>query len=248
MTSLLLQQQAILLEHLTGGAGIFADAANGPLASASPGPFGIDAGLLHLEARYSHDKRMAKIKWVLRRTFDLLGIEQEGIVRDFTEACPPTGIGRLENARQFHAFLEARWQSGPHAPVYLPDLASFELALVQVRGEDTAADAAPRCTGHAHPGMIRRNHRAILLRCSYDIRPMIEGDSGDSAVVRNDLRLALSMPPVASDPVILACSDGLFDLLERLDDFTDPELLESLLGSSEMIAELTAAGLLEVSA
>ena len=67
--------------------------------------FGFNRGLLHLEAKYSHQKRMEKIEAVLCRTLDLLGSERDTIVRAFAQACPPTSIGRLDNARQFYAFL-----------------------------------------------------------------------------------------------------------------------------------------------
>jgi hypothetical protein len=246
VSNLLLDRQASLLAYLTSGAAIFADTGDKLLASVIPGPFGINPGLLHLEARYSHEKRMSKIKWVLRMTLDALGTDRRRVVCDFTEARPPTGIGRLENARQFHDFLKARWQNEASNPPYLPDLASFELAYAEVRGEgDTVSGETPQDSRHRRRGAIRRNPRAILLRCSYDIRPILEEGLGAGTVAQKDCRFAISMPSGSSDPVILAASSELFAVLEMLDDFTDPDVFEDRPGSGELIAALIADGLLE---
>jgi hypothetical protein len=247
MSNPLLERQTSLLEYLTSGAVIFANRSDRPFESGPHDQLGIDKGLLHLEARYSHDKRLSKIKWVLPTTFDLLGSELESTIRDFAEAYPPTGIGRLGNARQFHDFLKAHSQNNAQSPPYLPDVASFELAYAMVRGDDdTAADAAPQEPRQGRRGAIRRNPRAILLRCSHDIRPILEGRPAEE-VERKNSRFALSLPPGSSDPVILAASDELFAIFKSLDDFTDPGVVKNLLGSSELVAEFTANGLLEVS-
>jgi hypothetical protein len=247
MSTTLLDRQASLLQYLTSGAAIFASSGDKPFEGGPHNVLGIDKGLLHLEARYSHDKRMAKIKWVLQRTFDLLGSDRERAVREFVEACPPTGIGRLDNARQFHAFLKARWQDDACEPPYLPDIASFELAYTAVRGEDdTVANAPLKNAANGHTGAIRRNPRAILLRCSYDIRPVLEGRPGED-VMQDESRFALSLPPGSSDPVILAASEELFAVLEALEDFIDPDIVADMLGSAELAAEFAANGLLEAS-
>jgi hypothetical protein len=244
----LLDRQTSLLEYLTSGAVIFANRGDRPFESGPHNRLGIDKGLLHLEARYSHEKRMSKIKWVLQTTFDRLGSDQERIIREFTEACPPTGINRLDNVRQFHDFLKAHWQKEAYSPPYLLDVASFELAYATVRGDDdAAADATPQEPRQGPRGAIRRNPRAILLCCSHDIRPILEGRHGEDTVALKNSRFALSLPRGSSDPVILAASDELFAILETLDGFTDPDVVEKLLGSSELVAEFTANGLLEVS-
>jgi hypothetical protein len=248
MSNPLLDRQASLLEYLTSAQAIYANTGDRPFDDGPHHRLGIDRGLLHLEARYSHDKRMAKIKWVLQRTFELLGSDQERIVRDFTDACPPTGIGRLENARQFHDFLKVRWQNDVSSePSYLPDLASFELAYAAVRGEDDAVDAPAQNTGHGRSGTVRRNPRAILMRCAHDIRPVLEDRHGEGTVAWEESRFALSLPRGSAEPVIIAVSEELFAVLEALDDFTDPDIVEDMLGSSEFVAEFVANGLLEIS-
>src|SRR5437879_4266584 len=64
----LLDRQNRLLDYLTSGPAIFGGSGE---PAHEPVPSGIDRGLLRLEARYSHEKRMAKIEWVLNRTLGL---------------------------------------------------------------------------------------------------------------------------------------------------------------------------------
>ena len=70
MTRRLLDRQLKLLDYLTSGEAIFP----GPSGAAlTPALQGIDPELLHLEARFSHEKRMEKIAAVFPLTFELLG-------------------------------------------------------------------------------------------------------------------------------------------------------------------------------
>src|SRR4051794_37897459 len=96
MTRRLLDRQVRLLEYLTSGEAIFRDNRKGTI---DPALQGIDRGMLDIEARFSHEKRMEKIAAVFPVTFDLLGAGLDGIVRNFVEACPPSDISRIENAR-----------------------------------------------------------------------------------------------------------------------------------------------------
>jgi hypothetical protein len=244
MTDRLLDRQVSLLEHLTSGAAIFGA---GRGASVDGGPQGkhegIHRGLLHLEARFSHEKRMAKIEWVLSRTFELLGSDRARIIRDFVEACPPASISRLENARQFHDFLFTRWLTATPEPPYLPDIAACELAYASVRGNETQVfEEKPDAT----PGGLRRHPSVVLVRCRYDVRSILEGRVGDAAVAERDTRLAVSMPPGAEHPIVSALSPELFDMLEMLDEPLDLDAFSNLPEVSELIADLAARGLLEV--
>ena len=54
------------------------------------------------------------------------------IVREFVPACPPVDIGHLTNARQFHDFLSARWQSRRPSRRICPTSATCELACATV--------------------------------------------------------------------------------------------------------------------
>ena len=242
MTDRLLDRQSRLLDYLTSGAAIFdssGDPAREPVLS------GIDRGLLRLEARYSHEKRMAKIEWVLNRTLSLLGSNRSLIVRDFAEVCPPMSAERLENARQFYDFLSARWQSQSPEPPYLPDIALFELTYAAVRG-GAMRNPAPATGSCLRPGSIRRHPNVTLIHCAYDIRPALEGIA-ETAPVRSDTRFAITLLSGVAEPVVCALSCELFAALEMFDEFVDPDAFQDMPGADDLIASLTAGGFLEVS-
>ena len=91
MADRLLQRQARLIEHLTSSVGIFG-AVRG--LSNDPELHGLDLALLHLEARFSHEKRMQKIEWVLTQTLELLGHRREAMIRDFATPAGMIGLDR----------------------------------------------------------------------------------------------------------------------------------------------------------
>jgi hypothetical protein len=244
MADRLLDKQTSLLEYLTSGAGIFGDPREDPACHRTP--FGIERGLLHLEARYSHEKRMAKIEWVLPRTLELLGSDRARICRDFVEACPPTNIGRIENAQQFHDFLSARGRNQSPGPPYLPDVASFELACATLRSGEIGEDHASQAAATAPPGAVRRSRRAAFLRCAYDIGPLLEGRLDAAPLEPCETRLAIAMVRGSAEPVVCALSAELVAILEMLDQFVDPAIFDDTPGANELIIHLTASGLLEV--
>jgi hypothetical protein len=241
MPDQLLDRQLSLLEHLTGGAGIFG-AARG--LSNAPALHGLDLGLLHLEARFSHEKRMQKIEWVLTRTLALLGGSRAAVVREFVDACPPTSIRWLDNARQFHDLLKARWRQEQPAPPWLPDIAAYEIAYAKVRAGENEDTAAFERASEYPSGSIRRSPGAILLRCAYDIGPVLAG-AGEHAPTRRETLLAITMLPGTEEPMLSELSGDLFELLEMLDGFVEPALFRTA-GADILIKELAGAGLIEV--
>jgi hypothetical protein len=242
MASRLLDKQTSLLEYLTSSAAIFGD---GPSASLDRGRLGIDAGLLRLEARFSHEKRMEKIEWVLPRTLDLIGTAKAAILRDFIDACPPMSISWLGNARQFHDFLLQRWLVETPEPPYLPEVAACELAYADIHGSEKPAFDGGEL---AAVSRIRRHPSAILVRCRHDVRQILEGRVGEAPAAERDTPLAISMPPGAEHPIVSELSPDLFELIELLDDFVDRAAFSEVPGASELIADLARRGLLEVRA
>jgi hypothetical protein len=238
MSERLLDRQLNLLEHLTSGTAIFG--AGGPVDRAPPG---IHPGLLHLEARFSHEKRMAKIKWVLSRTFELMGSQRDQIIRDFVESCPPVSISRMENARQFHDFLSTRWTFQEPEPPCLLDVAACELAYASVRGGSAnSAEAARDAAGQG----VRRCRNVVMVRCRHDVRAILEGGDGAADAAERDTPLAISMPPGAEHATVSELSPELFELIEMLDDFFDFDELSELPQVSGLLADLAQRGLLEV--
>jgi hypothetical protein len=237
MSDPVLQRQIALLEHLTGSRAIFGD------DDLSRPWLGMDRGLLHLEARFSHEKRMAKIRAVLPRTLDHLGSAQKAILRDFAAAHPPTGIGRMDNARQFRDFLLARWRQEAPLPPYLPDLAAFEIAYAAVQ---RIPGETPRAAPDAHPGAIRRHPAVVLLRTDYDIRPILEHENPETAAQPGEVCLALTMPAGDKEPVVQALLPELFALLGLIEEFTPRETFADLPHADAMIEDFAAAGLIQV--
>jgi len=239
----LLDRQVSLLEYLTSSGAIFGDGRDASLNQALQG---IDRGFLRLEACFSHEKRMEKINAVFPRTFQMLGADQAAIVRDFVEACPPIDISRLENARQFYDFLCARWRRAPPQPPYLPDVATCEFAFAKVRVGAKARELEPARSEHAPRDDIRRHPGAILLRCAYDIRPIFEAGSGETAQVRRDTLLAIAIPPDAEHPRVFELLPPIFDVLAALDDWTARSALGSTPELDGLICHLAQHGLVEV--
>jgi hypothetical protein len=242
MKKRLLDRQTSLLEYLTSGAAIFGDAGG----SLDRDLRGIDARLLNLEARFSHEKRMHKIVGVFPRTFEILGAKQGPIVQAFVAACPPAEIGRLENARQFHDFLSNHWQGGHPEPPYLPDVAACELACAEVRVDVEERSQPTDGMKNAARSRIRRRPGIVLLHCSYDVRPIFEEGPGGSVPVERDTPTVVVMPLGAAQPRIFELPPAIFDLLAALDDWTDPVGLGAAAELDELIQELAEHGLLEV--
>lgn len=240
MSDRLLDRQVSLLRYLTSGGAIFADASG---ALADHAPAGIDRALLHLEARFSHEKRMGKIGAILPKTFALLRGERSACIAAFVTTCPPRTLASLDNARQFHEFLVTLWHNERRDPPYLADVASCELARAEVRRRrDTDDKAQP-----ASPGFIRRSPGAKILRCTYDVRMIFEdGDTGDREPDKRETLLAIALPAGAEQPFIAELRRDIFDLLTRLDDYTDPASLPDMPGSETLPIELVRHGLLEV--
>jgi hypothetical protein len=231
MSGSLLDRQTSLLEFLTSGAAIF----DGPLTG-DEGPLrGIDTEL-RLEARFSHEKRIAAI---LPTTMTILGADAQAVTRAFVESSPPNHIGRLENSRQFCDFL-----SRPNGlcPPYLFDLAACELACSQVRAEHRR-DGGESC--HERLGAIRRNRCAVMLRCSYDVRSVFENASNGGTPRKRNTTLGIAVPLKATDVQVIELAPALFAWLSELDRWTDPASLSATPGGHALLGELVASGLIE---
>jgi hypothetical protein len=243
MTSRLLERQVRLLEFLSSSAAIFGDGDDSPL---DPALQGLDRGLLRLEARFSYEKRLAKVITVFPKTFEILGVGRDAIVRAFVAACPPIDVSRLDNARQFYDCLCMRWRCAPPDPPYVRDVAACELACAQIRvgAEDPRVK---RSTGRSPPrNSIRRQAGVVLLRCAYDIRAIFEGDSAGAAPAKRDVPLVIGIPPGGDQPRVFEVPAVAFDLLAGLDDWTDAATFGAA-PLKQLIGELAEHGLLEVS-
>jgi hypothetical protein len=243
MAKRLLDRQTSLVEYMTSGAAIFGDKRGLSLPQALQG---IDCGLLYVEAHFSYAKRMEKITAVLPKTFELMGSGQAQIAREFVESCPPVTISRLENARQFHAFLSVHRTREVPSPPYICDVAACELACAEadVNVEDRDLPVEKDERGAARRG-IRRCPAVVLLRCAYDIRPIFEAGPGQAVPAKRETRLVVALPPGADKAQVFEVSPAVFDLLAALDDWTDPRALDTAPELAKLIADLTEHGLVE---
>jgi hypothetical protein len=250
MADRLFDQQASLLAYLTSSAAIFGDRD----APAGAGIAGIDRALLRLGARFSHQKRMEKIAAVFPRTFTLLGPGFDRIVREFVESCPPTEIGRLVNARQFHFFLRRRWRHARSEPKYLLDVAACELACAEVRNADAFGTRPAKNNGAdrsvATSGPAIRRHPAIrLLRSAYDVRPLFEAarvDEAPEAPLERDTTLAIVLSPNADQLQVFELLPSIFEMLAALEDWTSLAELGMPSAFDDTVLDLAARGLIEV--
>jgi hypothetical protein len=239
MSNPLFARQSRLLAYLTSSDAIFGR--QSPL----PEPFaGIHTGLLRLEACFSYQKRIAKIAAVLPRTLDLLGVETESLFPDFADSYPPETLASLANARQFVAYLKARWQREPARPAYLPDVADYEIAWSEVRTEEDATALARPAS--ALPGAVRRAQNVALLRLAHDVRPIFEGDASAIPEMRETL-IAVGRLPDSDRPVTAELQPAVFEFLARVEDFTPTGELAHIPRLGEMIVALARHGLLEIS-
>lgn len=236
MTTRLLDRQTRLLEYLTSGDAIFGEGTS-PL---HPTLQGIDRTRLHLEARFSYEKRMEKIAAVFPKTFALLGASVNEIVRQFATEYPPVDISWVENARQFYDFLMAQCKKAPAAP-HLLDVAACEFGCARVRVASSSVSEPPQSpTQVAGPG-LRRNRGVVLLRTRYDVRPIFEGDDASISPTKRLTLLAITMRE--HDTTILEIAPELFDLLMALDTSLGMDEFE---GAEDLVASLADVGLVEV--
>jgi hypothetical protein len=242
MPKRLLDRQVSLLDYLTSSPAIFDKS-----APAAPRQLdGIDPVLLHFEARFSYDKRMEKISAAFSRTLEILG-NAPGLLRSFAEACPPTDISRLANARQFHAFLSDRWRRKVPKPPHVRDVARCELAFAEVRAQPQEdADGGGIGDERGARPAIRRHPGSVLLRCQFDVRPVFEQGAVAQIPSRRDTRLAVTMPSGAEQPLVFEISPIAFDLVATLGDWVDRSALGAMHDSRRLIRELASHGILEV--
>ena len=140
---------------------------------------------------------MEKIESVFPRTLDCWGADRAAIVPGFAEACPPVTSAVSKMRGNFMIFLRrAGGESRPSrhiCPMSRP--ASSHMPRSAPANAASHADSA---AGDRAAGAIRRHPDVVLLRCGYDIRPILEGCADDEPPpAERDTLLAVAMPPGA---------------------------------------------------
>jgi hypothetical protein len=228
------------LEYLTSVVVVFGDADHVPL---DRGVRGIDRRPLRLQARLSHEKRMRKLEAIFPNTIMLLGDSRLPMIREFTEACPPTSAGFIENARQFRDFIWRRQEQETLKPPYLHEVAACELGLAEVRAFSGDWDCVADIESCPPRNCIRRHPGVVLLRCAYDIRSVFV--KGEADPTRRDTRLAINMTPGSEQPAIFELAPAIFDLLAVMDDWAHVATLDVPFHLNDVICDLTKHGLIQ---
>jgi hypothetical protein len=237
MAKRLLNRQASLLRYLTSGAAIVGDAE----AALDRSLRGLDNRLLHLEALFSHQKRMGMVAALLPRTFQILAARRDLVELEFAKTAPPTTLDAVANAQQFCEFLAARRCANSELP-YLPDVAACELACAEVQRQgngDIGHSPRPR-SGR----LVRRHPATAMLRCQYDVRSIFESDCGAPPPPRRNTALVVSMPTGA--PRVFEVHPSVFAWLMELESWTDFTAYGHAPELRTLMAELVNHRLLEV--
>jgi hypothetical protein len=236
----LIERQRKLLAYLTSADAIFDGVPPG-----DPELAGFDGGRLRLEARFSFGKRIDKIRALLPVTFALLGESGDSIVRDFTVACPPVSIARIDNAVEFCDFLRERERGDSlvPAPPWLTDIAACELAFARVR-----MGIGPRGAPDAPPGTPRLARNVVLLRCRYNVAAFFEEGPSASAPERRETLLAVQLSAPASQPRVFALTADAYALLNALADARPVSQDPAAAEFAAYRGELVACGLIEFGA
>ena len=79
-----------------------------------------------------------------------------------------------------------RWGGRPKSRPYLLDLARYELAVADARTQPWVK-MSPQPAETDRPAMIRRSTSVSLIRCKYDIRPLLERDDATGTPENGDL-------------------------------------------------------------
>lgn len=165
-----------------------------PALKALGNEIGPDVARISLYGRLSHSKRIKKIESVLTQTITYLDEPFYPLTKPFLSAYPPTGASRYDNARQFFEFLvHHHWGGRPKTRPYLMDLARYELAVAHARTPPWVK-SGPRPAETSRPTMVRRSPSISLIRCKYDIRPMLDRDDATGMPEKRDLFLAVVLP------------------------------------------------------
>ncbi len=213
----LIDTQTNLLRHLTSHAFIFGTR-DLEAAAHDPDLSGMDIRRLRLEAEFSYNKRMKRIRQTFERTATLLGHGFEALIRDFAAAAPPATYERYPDAKCFHDHFLKRSAQEPPTPAWAADVAAIELALAGARTlrptamESEALGARPRPS----PDLWYRAHPcAVLVRCRHDVRCLFEPRRSGEAIPQRPVSLAVLASRGRRQPLVLEIAPETLALLEH---------------------------------
>ncbi len=253
----LIDRQTKLLRHVTSPAFIFGTE---ELESEARDPDleGMDIRRLRLEAEFSHNKRMKKLRQAFQRTAALLGHEFSAITRDYAAAHPPKTYQRYPDAKSFFDYFLENWAHKPSTPMWAADVAAIELALSRARTlRPTAMESKTmaECPKEPCSSWHRTHPCAMLMRCGHDVRPLFEPARSGEAVTRRQAHVAVLASRGRRRPLVMEVAPEAFALMERAAEWTmlnpapvssdaattDKALIEHLAGQGLMLVRTNDA-------
>ena len=242
----LIDRQTHLLRHLTSPALIFGTP---ELDSAARDPDlqGMDVGRLRLEAEFSYNKRMGRIRQTFERTATLLGHGFSALTRDYAAACPPLTYERYPDAERFFERFLAPGSHEPPRPPWAADVAAIELALARARTLHPAAMEGEALAARPQaPGFWYRAHPcAGLVTCRYDVRALFEPARSREPVTKRPVHMAVLAVRARRRPKVLELAPDAFTLLERSREWRAGANDDEARG--DLVKQLAAQGLALVS-
>ncbi len=221
----LIERQTHLLRHLTSQAFIFGADGLGA-AARDPGLQGMDVRRLRLEAEFSYDKRIRRIRQTFERTAALLGHGFSAITREFASLHPPETYERHPDAQCFFNHFMAHWAGKPSTPAWAADVAAVELALSRartLRPTTMETGALAECPSRPPAQRYRAHPCALLVRCGHDVRPLFEPGRSGEPVARRQVCLAVLASRGQRRPTVMELAPEAFALLERSTEWSAPE-------------------------
>ncbi len=221
----LIERQTHLLRHLTSEAFIFGTDRLSA-AAGDPDLRGMDVRRLRLEAEFSYNKRIKRIRQTFERTAALLGHGFSAITREFAALRPPETYERHPDAQRFFDHFMEHWAGKPPTPAWAADVAAVELALSRARTlrpttMETAALA--ECPSHPPSQRYRTHPCAVLVRCGHDVRPLFEPGRSGEPVMPRPVGVAVLASRGRRRPTVMELAPEAFALLERSTEWSAPE-------------------------
>lgn len=246
----LIDRQTALLRHMTSPTFIFGTEDLESVAR-DPDLKDMDIRRLRLEAEFSYNKRMTKIRQTFQRTAALLSHEFSAITRDYASTHPPETYRRYPDAKSFFEYFLETWANKPTTPAWTADVAAVELALSRartLRPMDMEGKAVAECPNEPRTSWYRAHPCALLVCCTYDVRPLFETARSGEAIMQGPAHVAVLASRGRRRPLVMEVAPEAFALMERSTEWTmlDPESNSTAGLDKTLIEHLAGQGLMLV--
>ena len=242
----------MLLRHMTSAAFMFGTEGL-ESAARDPNLKGMDLGRLRLEAEFSYNKRLGKLRQTFERTAGLLGQGFLTITREYASAHRPETYQRYPDAKSFFEYFLRNWARKRSTPAWAADVAAVELALARartLRPEAMEDEALAGCPQEPGATWYRTHPCALLVSCGHDVSPVFEPARSGEAVVERHVHVAVLAPRRRRRPLVMEVAPEAIELMERSTEWTrlesEPAADGTALADKALIDHLAGQGLVLV--